>query len=1226
MTAPPPDPFGEDIVAEPLRIEPAVPGLNEAPLEELLGIFGTLTREPLPRRSSRAGHAVLVSSPQPGFGKSHLLGRLFHALAGRAFLVYIRPFEDPHTCWKSLLERTVRELEQPRGRDGLAGAGSQLAALCHGVMLRLFVRRLTVSQGRGDGAAAAVHGQRIERLAAALDTLCADQAWMELINGLEPVHREGLAREIRGWWPELHASAPGWLALMLACLRRQGSEDITGCLDWLSGESVDEDWAGRIGLGRRDLVPNSRGGGELEQVCKNRLLDLCRLAGCSRPFVFCFDQTENYGRDPALVRALGVVIQNLTDYAPNQLTVITANIDPWINRIEPHLEEAHRDRLLRKPSLALMGLNRQQGAQLVRQRFRRAGMTDEDLVLFLQDDWLYALFGETPNMGVRQFLQHCRCRWQEQQQLPAVSAPALPEEFNRYLARVSDQDLRYDRDLLYWLVDTVASGLDGVAVDLVAGPGSQSCIRWRHGAEERLFAFESGSHWKRWQTLARQAEDYHRQVAGGRVVYFRTPEQRVIPGPWRVAPEINAARKRSLVVLTLDSEQLRRLRAAHAMYSDAMQGDIDHGPEELLVFLRDRLHDLWRDILVPSAAPPIPPAEPPTPSTPGEARISVSQLLHACLDARWRRAWLDGMEAAPEDEVTTGVGAGAEEERGRLFHCITEDFVGWLARQGTEPAADPRTPAALWRALRKRLAVPSPDRPAGAGQVLADDFLVQALRAFCGGLARLRSVLPGCATWRELYFEREYALENVALEVGGGRVLVSGRVDALRRHPGCDAEIVEYKLARHGPRTQRDVLQLAIYARLLAVVRPGWNVAGVLEYYEPHLLALTLSPVELDKAFATMVEPVLAEIVARRSAPASTPPAASPDHIAAVDHAEAIRQCFGRFGLEVVVTGKSEAPQLTRYRVRPAAGVKVVSLANRAEDLQVALSLAQPPLIEAAQGWVAVDIPRPEPRTVWWRDLVAAGSAPADPLAFPLGVGVEGKIIWGNLAGAATCHALVAGASGSGKSEFLKALVASLVTRNSPRNLRLSLIDPKRLTFTSLHGLAHLAQPVIVEPARTFAVLEKTLRDMEERYRLLAREGFENLAQRLAAGRDDLPWHVIIFDEFADLVLHGGAEKKAFEQQVSRLAAKGRAAGLHLVLATQRPDRHVVTGIIKANLPLKLCFKVTTAANSQIVLDQPGAESLLGRGDLFCDRGRGVERAQAPLVTQEELASLTRGG
>jgi S-DNA-T family DNA segregation ATPase FtsK/SpoIIIE len=146
--------------------------------------------------------------------------------------------------------------------------------------------------------------------------------------------------------------------------------------------------------------------------------------------------------------------------------------------------------------------------------------------------------------------------------------------------------------------------------------------------------------------------------------------------------------------------------------------------------------------------------------------------------------------------------------------------------------------------------------------------------------------------------------------------------------------------------------------------------------------------------------------------------------------------------------------------------------------------------------------------------------------------------------------------------------------------------------------------------------------EMDKRYQVLFREGFESLSDRFKDGKKDIPYHLIVFDEFADLILSDKKTKKDFEAVVTRLAAKGRAAGIHLVLATQRPDKNVVTGLIKANLPLKVCMRVINATNSSIILDQTGAEKLLGRGDLLCDRGKGIERAQSPYIRQDEFRKL----
>jgi S-DNA-T family DNA segregation ATPase FtsK/SpoIIIE len=149
---------------------------------------------------------------------------------------------------------------------------------------------------------------------------------------------------------------------------------------------------------------------------------------------------------------------------------------------------------------------------------------------------------------------------------------------------------------------------------------------------------------------------------------------------------------------------------------------------------------------------------------------------------------------------------------------------------------------------------------------------------------------------------------------------------------------------------------------------------------------------------------------------------------------------------------------------------------------------------------------------------------------------------------------------------------------------------------------------------------------MEKRYQFLAVDGQTSLKERWDAGITDIPYFVLIFDEFADLILADREAKKTFEELVARIAAKGRAAGIHLLLATQRPDRNVVTGLIKANLPLKICLKVTSTMNSQIVLDEPGAEKLLGRGDLLCNAGRGLIRAQSYFIPQPEFLKLCLPG
>ncbi len=589
--------------------------------------------------------------------------------------------------------------------------------------------------------------------------------------------------------------------------------------------------------------------------------------------------------------------------------------------------------------------------------------------------------------------------------------------------------------------------------------------------------------------------------------------------------------------------------------------------------------------------------------------ITVSQLKCACVDPEWKQRWLAGRNPSTRHCAPPGT----EAVGGVLFHEIVDKFAGWLATdaQGL-PLADEN---ALWAQLYSRFAEAGLEHLAAEGRVGTAVHLSGALRAFCARIAALRCDTPGFVRWSDIFLAQEHRVKDVRFALGERSVFVSGVVDSLRLRPGRGFEVVDYKLSR-GANLRHDLMQLAIYARLLAETKPGMRPFASLEYYLPELELLEVSQADLDGIFEDLVMPVLRELAGVEASQTSPPPGD------AGANAAKIAACFRSFALPVVVTGCVEGPQLLRYTVQPASGVKVVSLANRAEDLQVALNLAQAPRIEPSAAGVTIDIPRPKPETVFWRDVMQR--CPAEPVTFPLGVAVDNTVLSADLSEASTCHALVAGSSGSGKSEWLKSVVASLMKQSSPATLRLALIDPKLLTFASLEGSSHLLGPLMTDIGAALAFLAEAVVEMEHRYAVLAKDRHPNLRERHAAGKRELPYWVIVFDEFADLILAGKEEKKAFENAVSRLAGKGRAAGIHLILATQRPDRNIVTGLIKANLPLKVCLRVTSAINSQIVLDEPGAEKLLGRGDLLCDFGRGVQRAQSPLVTAEDFGKLLK--
>jgi hypothetical protein len=603
--------------------------------------------------------------------------------------------------------------------------------------------------------------------------------------------------------------------------------------------------------------------------------------------------------------------------------------------------------------------------------------------------------------------------------------------------------------------------------------------------------------------------------------------------------------------------------------------------------------------------------------------ITASELKFAVLDPDWRAKWLAGEKPS----TRTFAPPGTMRALSVRFHKEAEDLVGWLtARESLAAAAKIASAEGLVDHLWATSLQALTDKLFAQGRGEEAAMFTRRMRNFCVRLIDLKRRTTRFENWQDVFVGAEQELARIPVRVGDVVIDVRARVDAIRIHPERHLEVVDYKLSQ-GHEQKTDLIQLAIYAHLLPIWRPGCEFCGTLEYYLPDFSEVHVSRADLSDIFAGMVAPVLREMFtpapAVETSRAARVAAAEPPDLAALGRATV--EAFRGFNLGVEVSSVIEGPQLVRLRLIPALGVKVSSLANRAEDLQIPLSLAEPPLIKAGKGFVTLDLPRPEPKPCFLKKALAGDLAGAlrGPVAFPVGIGVEGNPVVADFADPNTCHILVAGSTGSGKSEWLKALVASMLLRNSTANVQIALIDPKILTFTGVEGSPYLWRPVATTLADAMTILRDAVAEMDARYRALARGGFVNLGERFKAGKTDLPFLVLIFDEFADLILAGREDKKEFESLVARIAGKGRAAGIHLVLATQRPDRAVVTGLIKANLPLKVCLKVSNAVNAQIVLDEPGAESLFGKGDLLCDFGKGLVRAQGLFIPQQEfLAAL----
>jgi S-DNA-T family DNA segregation ATPase FtsK/SpoIIIE len=606
------------------------------------------------------------------------------------------------------------------------------------------------------------------------------------------------------------------------------------------------------------------------------------------------------------------------------------------------------------------------------------------------------------------------------------------------------------------------------------------------------------------------------------------------------------------------------------------------------------------------------------------ARITVTQLKHACVNKEWREAWMSDpsipvpVVRAPKNTVRVN---------SSLFHRLVDQFSNWLTTEanlqttaklsGYEPIWD-----AFWNTLAKKelLSLLQQQGPETA------DRLTKTLKSWCQQLASKRAAAAHFENWRSLILTSEFQFDDVSVSTVHGVIRLAGRPDCVMLDDSGPV-VVDYKLSR-GANLKTDLLQAVIYAALLSSTRPGLPISARLEYYEPQLHVIAQNPDQIRKLFDELVAPTLAELVAgsfggpeKGGGKIAT---SSQEKQLSTAVGSGIVNAYRTYGVSVQLADRFEAPQLVRYRLRMGEGVKFSQIEQHATNLKIALSLVTEPVISAGPGFVFFDVPKPHPDRIAWSDVINCNefTQHRSSTAFPVGIGIDNKPIIADLSDPNMAHALVAGTSGSGKSEFLKTLVGTLAARNSPEQLKFSLIDPKRLTFGMIRNSQYLKGRVLFSLEEALLCLTEAADEMDRRYEILLQEGLTKLSDRFALGKKDIPFYVLVFDEFADLVHSGKEKKKKFETAVARIAAKGRAAGVHLVIATQRPDRETVSGLIKANLLLKICFKVTNAVNSSIVLDQPGSERLLGRGDFFCDRGSGLERGQAPLISQQEILGV----
>lgn len=610
------NPFDDDIVEDPRNVKNSVSDLNKKPLKKLLDNFKVLSQvisDEHTQNKPRLAHASLIISAEPGNGKSHLIGRLFHELNEKSTLVNIRPFENVSTCWKYVLLKIVQELGFPDKLDTNnhdKELPSQLEVFSHGILSNLLSKIDNNEFNQAD----AEENNDIIKEDVDLPAFWDDAKIINRIHSNLDKLVSLFVTQLKNRGIMLNASPLSWIKVLLNYTYNRSEINIREiCLEWLKGECIEPDEAKMIGIRTKDVSSTDMIGDEINELCKLRILDFCHLAAFFRPFIFCFDQTENYSKSLELVRTFGIVIQSLVDTCPNQMTVVTANQTPWSNSLSLHLEEAHLQRF--GMPLELEGINKEQAKELIIQRlstFKCEGNVAQD---FAESDWLSNLFKDKPQIGIRRFIKTCRNQWEneesseinscddqwENEKNSKIKNDSIENYFKKNVKEIKAQPKCqiFDPDILYWVVFEAASCLKGITVKKHETDKGYFSIQWLLDNRSILFGFESSANSIKWRFITMEAKRYSVAKKGLKTVMLRTFELPVIPkSSWKkIGPEIEMAKKKYLDIIQLSKENVVDIYAANQFYREAVEGDIPYSKDEVLEFVGKRLKWLWDRII-----------------------------------------------------------------------------------------------------------------------------------------------------------------------------------------------------------------------------------------------------------------------------------------------------------------------------------------------------------------------------------------------------------------------------------------------------------------------------------------------------------------------------------------------------------------------------------------------------------------------------------------------------
>jgi len=580
------------------------------------------------------------------------------------------------------------------------------------------------------------------------------------------------------------------------------------------------------------------------------------------------------------------------------------------------------------------------------------------------------------------------------------------------------------------------------------------------------------------------------------------------------------------------------------------------------------------------------------------------------------------------DGHSTGEGESSTLLLGRWFHEIFADLLGPSIKDDLlAMLADAETGREAWQAAmvshvyREKVAARLAEHQAALqGDAQAVLSFWRAVREMCAWVTELlwTAKEAGAAVVVETLFSSEHGIDFELREPGWtNAVRLTGVADLVCRLPGVAPWcVVEFKVGKTSPAA--DLGQASLYHMMVAEVNDQSTLALV--SFEPERRERLFSTEELRGAQGKLKELIgrLAGVLPEQRRAPSRPPNGEHGVLG-----RRLVEAFREYGVVLQPDGEPAAgPTFIRHPFLLGRGVKFDAVVKHAENVGLRLQLDKTPVVGKEGGRVVVDLRR-EPREIVTftqiRSQLPSHGKHGGCSRIPIGVDLNGKLRMADLNEPHNAHLLVAGTTGSGKSEWLRTVIAGLLATNSPETLRLLLIDPKRNAFTWLNGSPFLIEPLVFpdeQPATE--VFRRLVEIMEERYRTFGTTKADTLNDHNRQAAESLPRIVCICDEYADLLLRDRKQRKELEEQISRLGAKARAAGIHLILATQQPSREIIKGVLDTNIPARVGLMMTKVIESRMLLGASGAEHLLGKGDLmFKDIGDPV-RLQGAYLSDAE--------